>query len=118
MLNGDSTSTSMSTTTKSNNNSLSPVKRAPPTSKPKTKPKYYVKITRNKAQKCKFNANNRSFQKPVDFVLAEEHFLKTTDEVPVPYELHLFGKVFATLITLFGFAYRGVNLKIFYVKIW
>ncbi len=59
----------------------SPVKRYNMAGTGKKKVKYYAKVTRNRTQKCKFNANNRSFQKPVEFTLIEDHFLKITDEV-------------------------------------
>lgn len=85
MSNASVTSNSTASPTKSMNAGTlneSPVKRTYNYLKQKkTTQKFYAKISRNKTQKCKFNANNRSFQKPVDFVLVEEHFFRVTDEV-------------------------------------
>jgi len=81
-------SSACSNSTSSPNKSVSagrqsPLKRYNSTFANKKKMKYYAKVTRNKTQKCKFNANNRSFQKPVEFTLFEDHFMKITDEVSV-----------------------------------
>lgn len=83
VLSENNSLTSMSTSSPNKSISTSsPVKNSFNSNYNKNKKlKYYAKITRNKTQKCKFNANNRSFQKPVDFVLEEDHFFKITDEV-------------------------------------
>ncbi len=44
------------------------------------KQKDFVKIHRLKKIKCKFHATMKHLQKPVEFELLEEHFLKVTDE--------------------------------------
>ena len=44
------------------------------------KGRFLAKIKTYKSKKCKFDKNLKKFSKPIDFELAEEHFLDVTDE--------------------------------------
>ena len=43
-------------------------------------PKFFVKLTRFKEKKCKFDRNLKNFAKAVDFELSSEHFMHVTEE--------------------------------------
>lgn len=47
---------------------------------PSSSGQMYAKINKIKTRKCKFDHNLKSFSKPIDFELVDEHFLSVTEE--------------------------------------